>query len=173
MVTIAAVIVGGNESERFCIMASVDIISFTLRDEDPDRKSMPLYVPAGNSVADLQSMSDAIASGLNTVTGLVVESSTLTKALTLPNGLRTTPVAGYEVQRGALLGFDVTDSDYRESIFVPGWLNAGFAGNNVVNSGNYANFIAAILAAYGSAQVSDKDGNLLAAFLSGRKRFRK
>jgi len=156
-------------------MPLVSIASFSIRDADGDTKSLPIYLPDTLTLANLQSFVDDFSADLDAAIAGVIDSVSVTVAATLPGGLRTTPVAGSEVERGALLSYSVEDSSYRWSYYIPTWALAGFAGNEVVNTGVYATLITDIASGAGSGpfEPTDNKGGDLVAFIEGKKRFRK
>jgi len=149
-------------------MAIVSTIGIRIRDYVGGEKSMPLYVPATVSLATIQSELNTYLPELDAVIDGKIELAVVTIGLTLPGGLKGTPVTGHTVREGALNGYEAAATDFRYSLFVPSWEEAGFAGNTVLDTGAYAT-------ANGGPIVfaSDKDGNALTTFLSGRRTFRK
>jgi hypothetical protein len=152
------------------------IVSFSIRDADGDVKAVPCILAGDANLTDINTFVTGFAPMLNAAIGGVIESATALLNVTLPGGLRTTPIIGLEAQRGALLSFSVEDSDYRNSIFIPTWANAGFAGNEVDNTGVYNTVVAGLLSSWGAispTKVGDKYDNKNLAYLKGVKKFRK
>jgi len=100
-------------------MAEVSIITFSLRDDAGKRSSVPVYVPATATQAQLEALADAIAPELDMVTGAVIEGITISLAHTLPEGLKVVTVADSLNGMGALFSFDAADTPYSYSVFVP------------------------------------------------------
>lgn len=95
-------------------------IAVRIKDAELDTReaTLPLYVPQGNTVAEYQAWFDAIAAEIDAVTeGQIVE-ATLTIGLTLPGGLKASPVASSLNERGGLISFDTT-GPRRDSVRVP------------------------------------------------------
>jgi len=77
------------------------------------------------------------------------------------------------VQDGGLLGFSVADSEYRTSIYIPTYSETLIDNYRVIaDAGATAALLTAMLAG-ANADVSDKDGNIISAFLGGTRRHRK
>jgi hypothetical protein len=90
-------------------------------------------------------------------------------ALTLPSGLKSAPVTGQDVHNGANLTYDPNSTDFAFSMYVPTWEIAGFSGQDVLNTGVYATFIAELI----SDNFTDRDGNDFATFSGGVRTRRK
>lgn len=156
-------------------MAVVSVGSLSIVGIDGGRKSVALYFPATVAAADLILYMQEFAGLVNTATDGVIERIAVTVGVTPPGGLRTTPVNGNGSEIGALLAFDVQDSDYSHGIFIPTWSNAGFAGKTVVNTGAYAAVIAALVTHTLNTTIgpSSEEGNDLVGFLRGLRKSRK
>lgn len=156
-------------------MALVHVVSIGIKDADGDSKRVPLYVPATLTLTDIQAFANGAMTVLDAAIEGAITDALVTLALTMPGGLRAAPLAGSEAQKGALLTFDAANTNYNHSIFVPTWAEAGFAGNDVVNSGVYNAVIAGIVSGLGAGntQSTDRYANDLSAYLKGEKRFRK
>lgn len=155
-------------------MAVVSVLSYSILDADGNVKSMPIYIPAGATVANIQLFSDALAPILDDVLDGKIDGVTLSIGLTLPGGLKITPVANSNVQEGALLGFDVAASNYKHSIFVPAWATGFFTGNEVDTVATEVGALATqLVTGSNSIAPSDRAGLDLVALTDGKKRFRK
>jgi len=149
-------------------MALVHTIGIGIQDYAGDRKSMAIYVPATLSLATVQT-------DLNTYLPLVdaaidgkIVDAEITMALSLPGGMKGSAATGNTVHEGALGRYSAAATAFTYGQYVPSWSNAGFSGNTPLTTG-----------AYGAAEnglfafASDRDGNLLVAYLSGKRAFRK
>jgi hypothetical protein len=155
-------------------MAVVSVLSYSIVDDDGNAKSMPIYIPAGATVANIQAFSDAMAPLLDDVLDGVINAVTLSIGLTLPGGLKSSPVAGSNVQEGALISFDVASSNYSHSIFVPAWAQAFFSGSQVTLEDTEPGLFATqMVSGSNTIAPSDRAGLDLTSVLSGSKRFRK
>lgn len=153
-------------------MALVDVVSFRLIDADGDSKTLPVYIPSGDTLANITTFAQAVGAALDDASGCLLDAISVTANIALPGGIKSAAVAGSEVQKGALLSFDAANTNYKQSYYVPGWLDAGFSGNAVDNTGVYAAFIALLVTTAG-IDATDRDGNDLTAYISGVKKFRK
>lgn len=149
-------------------MAVVSVIGIRVRDYIGGEKSIPLYILGTTSVADIQTAVNAFVTDLDPVIDGKIEAAFVTVGLTLPGGLKSDPVAGKDVHNGALLSYDAANTDYRFSPYIPSWEEAGFAGNTVLTTGDYGTLEGQIAALF-----TDKDGNVLDSFLSGKRVRRK
>jgi len=148
-------------------LATTDIISYKILDFAGDEKSLPYYVPSGGTIAGAQALADVTAPLLDDgLDGQIVQ-ITLTITLDLPVGLKSSPVAGNTVHEGALVNFLVDGSDYSFSFYAPSWENAGFTGNTVLNTGDYAAIISDM------NQFVNENGDALLSYRRGRRAFRK
>lgn len=157
-------------------MALVNILSYQIQDDNGTPKSMPIYFPAGLTIAQIQSASDLFAADIDAAIAGIVSEVQLTINLTLPGGLKSVVSEFCDAQRGALLGYRAANTKYRHSIFVPTWPDAGFDGDDV--SGTYTegntleqDFVDGLGATL--LAPSDKQANDLTAYLDGAKAFRK
>jgi hypothetical protein len=149
-------------------MAIVSTIGIRIRDYVGGEKSFPLYVPATVSLATIQSELNAFLPELDAVIDGKIELAVVTIGLTLPSGMKGAPVTGHTVREGVLNSYDAANTDFKFSPYWPSAAEAGFVGNSWLNTGIYAT-------ANGGPIVfaSDKDGNALSSYLSGRRTFRK
>lgn len=149
-------------------MALVHTIGVGIIDYTGSKKSMTLYCPATVSLATLQTEMNTYLPAIDAVIDGQIVDSQVTLGLTLPGGMKTSPVAGNTVREGALEAYSAAATAFRFSYYVPSWKNAGFAGNDVLNTGVYATANGAPI-----IFASDRDGNALVSFLGGRRTFRK
>lgn len=149
-------------------MALVHTVGIGILDYVGSKKSMTLYVPATVSIATLQTELNTYLPAIDAaIDGQIVDAQ-VTLGLTLPGGMKGSAVTGNTVREGALEGYDAAATAFKFSYYVPSWKNAGFAGNDVLNTGVYATANGAPI-----IFASDRDGNALTAFISGRRTFRK
>jgi len=100
-------------------MAFVSIISFALRDDAGKRATVPIYVPATGTQAQIEALADVLAEALDNLTGAVIEQISVTLNHDLPAGLKIVTVADSLHGLGGLFNFDVADTPYSHSVFVP------------------------------------------------------
>jgi hypothetical protein len=156
-------------------MGVVTVGSIGLIDAAGDAKSLALYFDGGNTFGDVMIYMQEIATLLDACIDAKINSISVTLGITAPGGLKTTPAAGNSVHVGALLGFDVANSNFSQSFFIPSWKNAGFAGKSVLNTGPYAALITALVTHTTSVTigVTSEEAEDVIAFLKGSYRVRK
>src|SRR5690242_2829563 len=94
-------------------VALTDIISIAVQDYTGLRKTIPYFVPSGSSVAALQALSDTSAALIDLGIDAKIVGSQVTIQLSLPGGLKGSPIVGNTVREGALIDYSVTGSIYR------------------------------------------------------------
>lgn len=113
-------------------MADLFLVTVTVKDSKAvstarKRNTMPVgvYFPIGAlTVAQITAKHDAVVSAIDGVSGAIVISSGITLFPDLPAGLKGAAEANSNVQDGGLFSFDLTDSNYIDSVFVPALKNA-------------------------------------------------
>jgi hypothetical protein len=155
-------------------MAVTDFVTYSLVDHKADVFSLPVFVPTGGTIAQLQALSDAISAVLDAVTGCQIQSASVNLGLTLPGGLKGSPTANLDIEKGANFGFDAANTDYRHTIRVPAIPSAMVIGELVdLTHSDIIAFRDAILAGVAPSLPSDRYGNDLTSLLSARVTFRK
>jgi hypothetical protein len=149
-------------------MALVHTIGVSVQDFTGAKKSMALYVPAALSLATVQGDMDTFLPKLDAAIDGKIVSCEITMALSLVAGLKGAAASGNTVREGVSQRYSATSSSFVYSQYIPSWANAGFAGNVPLTTGVYATEETG-LAVFGS----DRDANLLIAYLSGKRAFRK
>lgn len=148
-------------------MALVDVMSFQITDYTGDVKSAVAHIPSGETVANLQTIADLLGPEIDAAIDGKVTGISVTLALEVNGTIKGSPVTGNTVHEGALLTFSAADTDDVHSIYVPSWENAGFSGKTVNNSGVYTTLIDDLV------QNSNRHGDMLVAYLRGKRSFRK
>lgn len=155
-------------------MASVSIISFSLRDDAGKRASLPIYVPATATAAQLSALADALAPLVDGVTGAVIESISITQAHDLPAGLKVVTVADALNGMGALFNFDVQDTPYSHSIFVPAFRPLLIDNGEVIRTDTaVVDFVTGITDGTADADPSDRYANDILLLNGVEVKFRK
>jgi len=148
-------------------MALVHAIGVSVRDFTGDVKSITLYMLATASLSDVQTAVTAFIDDLDPVIDGKPIDAQVTIKLTVPT-VKADPVEGNTVREGALLSYSAADTAYKFSPYIPSWENAGFADNTVLDTGDYGTLEGQIAALF-----TDRDGNALDVFISGKRAFRK
>jgi hypothetical protein len=156
-------------------MALTTLISFGIVGAQGKSKRVPVYIVATANDTEIQAAIDAIAPAMDAAIDGQITDVLVTKAFTLPGGLKSSANDPSHAREGALLSFDAAGTNYTYSVYVPTWEEAGFADDTVLSSGSYAALEAALIASYGagSRALTDPYGNDLTAFLQGKRTFRK
>lgn len=153
-------------------MALVNTVSVKIQDYVGGKgstKSVVLYIPTTVSLSALNTLMTTLLPKLDDAIDGVIESARVDLALTMPGGLKSTPVIGQDVHNGANITYDPDATDFAFSIYVPTWSIAGFAGQDVDNTGVYAALISEIIA----DNFTDRDGNTFLAYTGGVRARRK
>lgn len=154
-------------------MALTNLLSISLQDASVGQKALPIYFPDTVTLANLQTFLTSFGPLLDAVIDAKILAAQATVQLTLPGGLKSDAVVGNTVHEGALLSFNAANTIYKPSIYIPSWENAGFAGDVVLESGEYATLQAAITAGLATFQPSDKYANDITSLIGGVRKFRK
>lgn len=155
-------------------MALVSIITYSLRDDAGKRSSIPVYVPATAAQADVEALADAIAATLDLVTGAVIEQISISLNHDLPAGLKTVTTVDSLNGMGGLFNFDVADTPYSHSIYVPA-IRPLLVSSGVIDPANsdVAAFITSIKDGTANVDPSDRFANDLLLLNGVEVRFRK
>jgi len=155
-------------------MAEVSIITYSLRDDAGKRSSIPVYVPATATEAQIVALAEAIATALDGVTGAVIEGMSITLAKALPGGLKVVTVADSLNGMGALFSFDADNTPYAFSTFVPA-VRPSLVTLGVIDPADVAvaAFVTAMRDGTADADPSDRYANDLLLLHGVEVRFRK
>lgn len=153
-------------------MAIVNIVSVKIKDfigGSGGTKTIPFKLPATTTLATINTVLGSMLPALDaTIDGQIV-AATVELQLTLPSGLKSAPVVGKDVHNGSLLVYDPAATNYSYAIYVPTWKEAGFSGQNVLNTGAYATFITELI----TDNFTDGDGNTFVTYENGSRVRRK
>lgn len=108
-----------------------DTIVFRIADDEVDspNASLPIYVPSGKTLAELQAYATAVAPEIDAVTDGKIVEATVTVSLTLPGGLKGEPTAGALNERGGLITFNTT-GPHADSVRIPAMNRTIMDGNS-------------------------------------------
>jgi hypothetical protein len=83
--------------------------------------SVPYYLSIADTqtVAELNTAMAAILTDLDPVTGAAIANATVNISVTLPGGIKATPAAGSEVERGGLFNWSQLGIKYKFGVLVP------------------------------------------------------
>jgi hypothetical protein len=155
------------------------IISFTIQDDDGDKKSLAMYWPNSDITSDdIDAVILDLAGALDAVIDGKIVAVNVTRAHDVPAGLKADPVAHCEVQKGALLHFRRDGQTRIYSMFVPTWTPAKFTGDEVNDAAAGVSTLTSFVTttntqASGNVAISDEFGNDLSSYVNGEKVFRK
>lgn len=117
------------------------LLSFGLIDDAGKTKRVPVFLPSTMTLAQIQGWSDLYAPLLDTVVDGKLTLPEVTFTLTLPSGLKSSPVADSTVRRGADLSF-ANVSRNKWGLYVPSWsLTYISSGDIDVSTTNPAAFV--------------------------------
>jgi len=154
------------------------ILSISVEDADGNQKSFADYISYNDATATLSSLAAAVSAEVATfdaVTDAKVLSATLALEYVLPEGLKTDPEVGSNVQESGLLNFDTDSPDgltYSQAI--PAMKQAGFTGKTV-NGGqtDVAAWVTLVTTVGTFSSLDDRRAFRLISLRRGRKSFRK
>lgn len=106
------------------------LLSVGLLDDAGATKRANIFLPSTMTLAQIQGWSDVYVPLLNDVVDGAPTDAQVTFALTLPGGLRTTPVADSTVRRGADFTF-ANASRYKWPAYIPAWSLTYIDGGNI------------------------------------------
>lgn len=152
------------------------IFSYTILDADGNQRAVPIYcqLSDASTITQLQAISVALSAALDgALDGQIVKGS-LTLSMDLDSGVKTSPVAGSNVQETALINFDADTTDYSFSIDFPAFKQAGFT-QKVVNlaQAQVADLVSFLTTTANGFHATDKSANQLLTARAGKKTFRK
>jgi hypothetical protein len=158
-------------------MANLDVLfSTTLMDADGDSKTLEIYgvVADATTLAQLQTYATGTQDMIDTTTEARIVGSNMTIKFVNSETNKSAAVAGSDVEEGGLVGFAVTGSKYRNSVFVPAIIEAAKAGNELnLAETNLAALVARLIGAHSNFTAGNKFSQPNSAVISGKKRFRK
>lgn len=155
-------------------MATVNLISFTIEDENANRGNVVVPVPTGGTLAEYQGYANALATDLDDVTGGKIIAAHIELSLTVPGGLKAAPVADHFIQAGANMGYDVDATPYRHTVRIPAFMLSKLVGEEVnAADAQVVVWNLEMTVGDGTLQASDRYGNDLTSFIGGLLTFRK
>lgn len=136
-------------------MPSPTIFSYSVRDENGDPDSVPIYVAYDASTETVSALLGAAAAFgglLDAVTGARIVDVNVTINMLPDPSWKTTVAADIDNQKTLLLDFNAADTKYPHQIAVPAVKGSliGTNGQPVIASGAIADFVAAIAAGSGA-----------------------
>ncbi len=149
------------------------LLSIKTRDDAGKSKTLPVFFTSSVTPANVQTFLTAFAPLYNDVIDGVIESAELTLDMTLPGGLRTTPVDDSTVRRGATESFS-TPGRFAWSLYVPSFSLTKITGGNIdIADADVIAFNAAYVTGAGGFTPSNGLGLDLTGFLHAEEAFRK
>jgi len=143
-----------------------------------NRQNVAVYVPLGSqTIADLTAWNAAYAEAVDNVTEGEIVATNITLFPDLPGGIKSSPVAGSDVQEGGLITFDLTGSDYTDAVRIPAYLQSLFAadGQSIPDSGATNALVDLLLGVDGviDTAASNRFEVVYLGYSTGKKSFRK
>lgn len=122
------------------------LLSVGIRDVAGGTKTINIFFPEATTLAQVQGFATPVLGYINGMIDGVIDYARVTLDLTLPGGLRTTPVAGSTVRRGALFSFN-NPTRYKWDTYVPAFDPDNLTGTTVnLNAATVDEFILAMVA---------------------------
>lgn len=153
-------------------MAAITELSYKIIGDQGDTKTLVINFPATVTLAQITSFNTAFAPLLDAVIDGVIMEVRVRLQLTLPGGLRSSPVAGSDVHEGALLTFDVDSTTFAFSHYIPTWRDYSDDQVNLAGTGVSA-FITELEDGDGTISPSDRYANDLVTNTAATKVNRK
>lgn len=154
---------------------AVYLVSYTIRDSDGDKKQAQVYFdPGAATLAQILTWVTAVGDLVDSLTAGVIESVNLSLTPNIAAGWKDTPAETTDIQRGALLSFDVADTTYRHSTFIPAAISTVFVGDTVdLSNAAVEAFVDYVKTTTNGIHGSDKYANDIIDVIEGVKSFRK
>jgi hypothetical protein len=154
-----------------------DTLAIRLEDDEQDSPlaTLPIYLPTGLSLANVQAYADAILPEIDAVTGSKITEATITFTLTLVGGLKAAPVASIKNERGGLISF-TTAGPRHDSVRIPGILETVMPGASFdVEGAPVGTLVTRLLTSSTAANIRplSSAGYNLTAALGGKKSLRR
>lgn len=156
---------------------TLDTIVFRIKDSEADASlaSIPVSIPSGSTLAEIQTWVDAIAPEIDALTDGVVSEISVTIGLTVPGGLKADPLREALNERGGLISFD-TSGPRRESVRIPAFNKVLMPGDSFSITGDEVDALVTRLTTATTAgnirPVTPQNYNYTGA-ISAKKSFRK
>lgn len=148
-------------------MASPSQVAFRIVGANGKKKSCVICVDAAHTDAQIDAFVLQIDQLLDDVIDGFIDEVTVTRQATF-SVTGTTAADNRHVSHGGLLSFDATGIDLRHSLYIPTFALSLIDNNNAIaNAGATAAFVTALLSGT-NCDVTDRYGNDLSSFLSGR-----
>lgn len=96
------------------------LMTVGIEDDAGASKRVPVLLPSSMTLAQIQGFSDVFTPLLDAVVDGKLTSPEVTFGLTLPSGLKGSPVADSTVRRGADFSF-LNASRYKWPLYIPSW----------------------------------------------------
>jgi len=149
------------------------LLSIKVLDDAGKSKTVPAFFTSSVTPANIQTFATSFIPLLDAVIDGVVESATVTLDITVPGGIKTTPVTDSTVRRGAVESF-ANPSRFNWSLYVPTFSLTKITGGNIdISDADVIAFNAAYVTGTGGFTPSNGAGLDLTAFLHAAESFRK
>lgn len=153
------------------------ILTYSILDADGNRQSLPVYGQFDETTVTLSALLAYLAvtaSDLDAVTDGQIVYQSLTISPPLPGGLKSSPVAGSNVQETGLISFSTATPNRSYGQDIPAFIQAGFDGMNIVLSNAAVETWTDRMVNSGTTIIPTSNfWSTLEGVLRGRKTFRK
>lgn len=155
-------------------MANVHLLSVRVLDEDGTVGNVNVFLPATNTLAEVQAFADAFISDLDAITAAKIDAATVALALTLPGALKANAIAGHPIQWGSNWSFDAANTPYRWTMHVPAVDHGIVVGDSIDTTPVFVqDFLNTMITGVAAAAPTDRGGLDLTALLGAVVSFRK
>jgi hypothetical protein len=169
--------VNGSNAYAKGAIQPMNTLAIRIKDAEADSNlaTLPIYLPDGLTLAQVQAYADAILPEIDALTDGTIEEVSVTFQLTLPGGLAATPAVGALNERGGLISFETT-GPRRDSVRIPAMSRDLMPGDSfAITATQVAAFITRLTTATTAANIRPVTAQnyQFTNAISGKKSFRK
>lgn len=148
-------------------MAAVQLLSFQFVAQNQKTKGFHYFLPTALSVPNAILHGQAVAAMLDAISGMTIPKARMVVDIPLV-GLKTEEIAGTFADRGVLMGFDVENSNYGWSGWIPGISPANITAGQISGTTvtTLMDYLIADAVGAGNGHATDDDGGELIAKVS-------
>jgi hypothetical protein len=151
---------------------ATDIVTVHATDAYNLPYTIPIYIPAGSTLANIQSMIDSVVLALDSVTGGLIGTVTVELNLTVPAACKDAAVAATQREMGCAINFETGERE-GYPLNIPGIDVSLIDGDDITYAGAVAAFISAMVAGAATVLPCDQSGKDLTGYRTVKKSKRK
>lgn len=154
-------------------MAITHLLSINVTDYAGKTETVNLFLDGTLTVAEVQTLCNAVCVELDPITGAKIMGASVGLGLTIPGGLKATPVDDEDMNRGINWRCDAADNNYSHTVRTPAATNAIVDGEEVVETADTTDWETILLDGDATNEPTDPNGNDLTSVLTKRVTFHK